>query len=105
MNKRALYFNTLIPIVIITVSNTLREESGIIAEDLLKIRSNLSIVERVTIPNTEFDKTLQNYLTRDDIRCIITIGGTGISPTDNVIEIGKNTLKKNYPVLVNYFDT
>jgi molybdopterin adenylyltransferase len=76
---------------IVTLSDTRTPEtdkSGARIKDLLTLSSH-TVAHYELIPDNPaiLDALLTTLLTRQDIDCLITTGGTGISPRDNTIPI------------------
>ena len=83
-------------IAIITASDTLRAESGLIAAGLLKT-NGYNVKSVVTVKNLDLELTLKQILTDPSINVILCIGGTGISPHDVTVEVVNQIIQKALP--------
>ena len=98
INNRITSFVTPINIAIINISNSGRSESGEIIEELINNSSrNFTLLSRHTVHMNQFETTLNECISNANIRAIITIGGTGISSTDNVVDVCEKKYDKYLP--------
>ena len=96
--KRMNGFIAPVPVAIITVSNSGRSESGEVVEELMRNGNrNFVVFSRQTVNMSQFEHALKECLSNNEIRAIITIGGTGISSTDAVPDVCAKYYDKHLP--------
>ncbi len=81
---------------IITASDSLRAESGLIAAGLLKT-NGYKVKNIMTVKNLDLEAALKQMLTDSSINVIICIGGTGITPHDVSIEAVNQFIQQPLP--------
>ena len=87
-----------VSVAIITVSNSGRSESGEVVEELIRNGNrNFVVFSRQTVNMTQFEHALKECLSNNELRAIITIGGTGISSTDAVPDVCAKYYDKHLP--------
>ena len=96
--KRMNGFAVPMSIAIIQISNSGRSESGEVVEELIRNGNrNFVALSRQTVTMSQFEHALKECLSNNEIRAIITIGGTGISSTDAVPEVCSKYYDKHLP--------
>ena len=89
---------TPVSVAIIQISNSGRSESGEVVEELIRNGNrNFVVSSRQTVTMSQFEHALKECLSNNEIRAIITIGGTGISSTDAVPEVCAKYYDKHLP--------
>ena len=81
---------------IITASDSMRAESGLIAAGLLKT-SGFKVKRVLTVKNLDLETTLKQMLTDSSINVILCIGGTGITPHYVSIEAVNKFIQQSLP--------
>jgi molybdenum cofactor biosynthesis protein B len=96
--KRMNSFAVPVSVAIINISNSGRSESGEVVEKLMRNGNrNFVVLSRQTVTMAQFEHALKECLSNNEIRAIITIGGTGISSTDAVPEVCAKYYDKHLP--------
>jgi molybdenum cofactor synthesis domain-containing protein len=93
----------LIRAAVITVSDTRREDNDLSGDRLVELLviEGAVIAERMIVSDDLIDlrETLHALATRDDIDLIITTGGTGFGPRDNMPEATRAVIDREAPGL------
>lgn len=83
-----------------TVSDTRNEADDVSGQELARLVSSVGTVSLRLIVKDDLDalrKTLSDLIQRDDIDLILTTGGTGLGPRDNVPEATRSIIDREAP--------